>query len=102
MRWTIANARRHFSKLVRDAAREPQQILNRNEPVATLVDAKAFAEFKAWKAQQSAGTIADSFAELRQILVDEGIALDFGERRDRPNAFVDVRDEISRDETAPR
>jgi hypothetical protein len=78
-KWTIADARRRFSAVLTSAAREPQLIYRRDHLVATVV---------APDRVDQARTIADAFAELRAICVDEGYTLARPRRRDRPNPFA--------------
>ena len=95
MIWNIAQAKQHFSDVVKQAATEPQIIYNRNTPVAAMIAAEDLAEYQALK--QAASTPAkksllDHFAEMRQILIDAGYenGLEIPPRVDRPNAFVEM------------
>jgi prevent-host-death family protein len=96
MPWNIAQAKQHFSEVVKQAAEEPQLIYNRNQPVAVVIDAKEFARFEEWKkAQEKPRTLAEDFAELRELLKEEGFedGLEIPPRVDRPNAFVEMLEE---------
>jgi prevent-host-death family protein len=95
MNWNIAQAKQHFSDVVKQAATEPQIIYNRNTPVAAMIAAEDLAEYRAWKDTQKRPTLLESFAELRQLLIDAGFedGIDTGPRTTRPNAFVDMLEE---------
>ena len=93
MPWNIAQAKQHFSEMVKKAAEEPQLIYNRNQPVAAVIDAAEFARFEEWKkAQKKPRTLTEDLAELRQLLREEGFeeGLKIPPRADRPNAFVQM------------
>ena len=49
MTWNIASAKQQFSEVVRLTAEEPQAIYNRDKPVAVLISAEEFEEFKQWR-----------------------------------------------------
>lgn len=88
MRWKIADAKQRFSEVVRAASREPQLILNRDRPVAALVDARTFAEFEGWREAAGRASLADAFRELRRVCSEERYGLRLASRRDRRNAFL--------------
>ena len=88
MTWNIASAKQQFSEVVRLTAEEPQAIYNRDKPVAVVVSAKEFDEFKQWKAQQAKPSLLELFANMRAALVEEGFdGLDLPPRTTR---FVPV------------
>lgn len=97
MNWNVGQAKQHLSEVIREAAREPQLIYNRNRPVAAVIAAEELAEYRAWKAERELSprkTLADEFAELRRILQEEGRdGLDIPPRTNRPNAFVQMMEE---------
>ena len=95
MHWKVAEAKQRFSDLVRQAAREPQLFYNRERLVAAVVDAETFAAFQAWREQEERRSLADAFAELRQIAAEEDYTLELPPRLNRANAFVDVGDDVS-------
>lgn len=88
MKWNVAEAKQRLSELLRSAAKEPQTILSRSRPVAVVVDAEAFEQFKAWQAARRARTLAETFDELRSLAASEGYVLPLPERRNRRNAFA--------------
>lgn len=94
MNWNIAQAKQHFSEVVKQAATEPQIIYNRNTPVAALIAAEELAEYRAWKEASvpPKKTLLEHFAEMRQILIDAGDenGLEIPAREDRPNAFIEM------------
>jgi prevent-host-death family protein len=94
MQWKIAEAKRHFSELVRAASDEPQLILNRDRVVAAVIDPSVLKEFEAWRSAKQRPTLGDVFAELRAICIEENYTLKTGGRMDRPNAFVEMLDEL--------
>ena len=65
------------------------------ELVDSAVEFEIFQEFLAWREQRLKSSLADSFAELRQICAEENYTIEVPPRYDRPNAFVDVFDELS-------
>ena len=90
MTWNIASAKQQFSEVVRLTAEEPQAIYNRDKPVAVLVSAEDFEEFKQWKAQQAKPSLLELFANMRTALVEEGFdGLDLPPRTTRYNPMVD-------------
>lgn len=87
LHWSIAEARRGFSDVVRSAAREPQALYNRGRVVAIVVAPDEFEQFRRWKAAEARPSIARAFSDLRTICRDEGYELEVGPRRDRPSPF---------------
>lgn len=92
MHWNIANAKQQFSEVVRLAAQEPQPIYNRDKPVAVLISAQDYEDFKQWQAQRKQPSLSELFAEIRAILAAEGEdGIEIPPRTDRPNPFDDPR-----------
>jgi prevent-host-death family protein len=87
MPWSVAEAKQRLSELLRSAAREPQTIENRSRPVAVVVSAEAFEEFAAWRARQTARSVGQAFAELRELAGADGYALRLPVRKDRRDGF---------------
>ncbi len=90
MSWNIASAKQQFSEVVRLTAQEPQAIYNRDKPVAVLISAEEYEQFKAWQAQRQRPSLTALYADIRAILAadgDDGIELP--PRTDRPNPFDD-------------
>ena len=93
MQWSVAEAKQKFSAVLRAAAAEPQQILNRGQVVAAVIDANTFTAFQAWRQQQDSSSLADVFAELRKLCEDENYTLATPTRQDRKNAFTEAFDD---------
>ena len=72
MTWNIATAKQQFSEVVRLTAEEPQAIYNRDKPVAVMVSAETFEQFKQWQAQRKRPTLAQQFDELLVRFVHDG------------------------------
>lgn len=89
MQWSVAEAKQKFSEVLRASIDEPQEILNRGRLVAAVVDAQAFQQFQDWQKQQQAASLADTFAELRQICQDEQYRLVVPSRQNRKNRFAE-------------
>lgn len=92
MTWSIANAKQQFSEVVRLTAKEPQAIYNRDKPVAVMISASEYEEFKRWQQEQRQPTMAALFDEIRAILAAEGEdGIEVPLRMDRPSPFDDPR-----------
>ncbi len=86
MTWNIANAKQQFSEVVRLTAEEPQAIYNRDKPVAVMISADEFEEFKQWKSQRKRPTLAQQFDEIRALLAERGEdGIEIPPRTNRPN-----------------
>lgn len=97
MNWNIAQAKQHFSDVVKQAAIEPQIIYNRNTPVAAMITAEELEEYRTLKAASTPAkkSLLEHFAEMRRILIDAGDenGLEIPPRVDRTNAFVQMLEE---------
>jgi len=98
MNWNVAQAKQHLSEVIREAAREPQLIYNRNTPVAAVIAAEELAEYRVWKdakAKSQQKSLADEFAELRQLMAEAGLenGFEIPPRTERLNAFVQMLEE---------
>lgn len=93
MQWSIAEAKQKFSAMLRAAATEPQQILNRGHVVAAVIDATTFEAFQAWRRQQETISLAEAFAELRELCAEEHYTLTTPTRQDRKNTFAEAIDD---------
>ena len=90
MTWSIANAKQQFSEVVRLTAQKPQAIYNRDKPVAVLISADDFEQFKAWQAQQRKPSLEELFAEIRAVLAQDGDdGIEIPPRVNRPSPFDD-------------
>ena len=91
MKWSVAEAKQRLSELLRTAAKEPQTISSRSRPVAVVIDAAAFEEFKAWQAARRARTLATAFDELRSLAASAGYVLSLPKRRNRRSGLGGTR-----------
>jgi prevent-host-death family protein len=80
--WKVADAKQHFSEVLRRAADEPQMIYNRDRPVAAVIDADSAREFLAWRSAKQRAPLAEALAQLARICAEEDYALEVP-RRDR-------------------
>jgi antitoxin (DNA-binding transcriptional repressor) of toxin-antitoxin stability system len=88
--WNVGEAKQQFSELLRRSERRPQLIYRRNRLVAAVV---AIDDEKA-SALAEPVTLADRFAEIREVFRREKAQLRVPVRRDRKNDFVSVLDEL--------
>lgn len=95
MNWNIAQAKQHFSDVVKQAATEPQIIYNRNTPVAALITADELEEYRRLKAACLPKSLGEAFAELRQLAAGDPDPLPEPDRfaAMRPNAFDQALDQ---------
>lgn len=94
MRWKVGEAKQGFSRVVREASREPQLILNRDQLVAAVVDPVTFAEFEACRAAKEQRTFARRFEDLRQLCLDEGYVFEVPDRQDRSNPLAETEEDV--------
>jgi antitoxin (DNA-binding transcriptional repressor) of toxin-antitoxin stability system len=94
MNWKIGEAKQRFSEVVRAAEDGPQRIYHRERLVAGVVDAETLEDYLAWRDRRGRRTVADAFAELRELLRDEPNGLTIPEREDRENAFDELLDRV--------
>ncbi len=95
MRWRVAEAKQKFSQVVRAAREEPQEILNRDRPVAVVLDVESYEEYRRWRARRARPSLEEVTRELRRLCREEEYLLEVGERRDRDNAFAPGADRVS-------
>ncbi|MGH8563391.1 MAG: type II toxin-antitoxin system Phd/YefM family antitoxin [Gammaproteobacteria bacterium] len=97
MRWNIAQAKQNLSEVVRNATTEPQLIYNRDRLVAAVVGAETFEVFRTWQGRaEGRSSLADRFADFRQIAESEGYVFELGSRSDRHNPLTKTLDEVPR------
>jgi prevent-host-death family protein len=109
LRWKIAEAKQNLSELLRRASVDgPQLICKRSEVVAlvadvrhlqspevvdelgvALVDASTYRDFQAWQSSRET-SIFEATAPIRELAAIYDWELEVPERRDRPNAFVEM------------
>lgn len=95
MDWRIAQAKQRFSEMINAATKEPQMIYNRERLVAAVIEAETFQEFLAWRDLKEKTSLADAFRELHQLMAEEDYTLEVPSRKDRPNPFADVLNDLS-------
>jgi PHD/YefM family antitoxin component YafN of YafNO toxin-antitoxin module len=95
MPWKIEDAKQQFSELLNAVVDEPQLIYDHNQLVAALVKADVFQEFLVWQQQAENKTLANTFAELREICAEEDYQLESLARHDRPNPFAESSHDVS-------
>ena len=84
-RWTVASARQHLTKLLSDAAREPQAVYRRDKLVATVVNPEIGREVLEARAAGKS-TMAAELEKLRQVFEEENYELEVPARTNRPVA----------------
>ncbi|NES19846.1 MAG: prevent-host-death protein [Symploca sp. SIO3E6] len=89
MNWKIDKAKEQFSELITAAEEEPQLIYEHNQLVAAVIEAEMFQEFLSWQQQRHQSSLADSFAQLRQLCIEEDYIFEVPSRQDRPNPFLE-------------
>ena len=71
MKWKIAEAKARFSELVAKGQNEPQVIMNRQRPVAVLMEFKTFEELQSLDRERRRPKVGDLLQELREINLEE-------------------------------
>lgn len=96
MDWKIAQAKRHFSTLVKSAEHEPQKIYNRDRLVAALISPSELEELNLYRQRsRPAKTLADGAAWVREVVKETGEELELPNRKSRrENAFLEILDEV--------
>ncbi len=94
MTWRIAAAKQQFSEVLRQAASEPQLILNRNQAVAAVVDVETFRQFELWRRDRQKPQLATALADIRKLCTQDDQPLEIPTDPDRPNAFADALDDV--------
>jgi hypothetical protein len=92
-KWSVAAARRRFATLLKSAVHEPQAVYRRGSMAAVVVGPEIYRHLSGGKDR---GTLADAFAELREICRKERYRLKTPPRRDRPQPFVKALRELAR------
>ncbi|REJ85086.1 MAG: prevent-host-death protein [Acidobacteria bacterium] len=88
--WKIAEAKKHLSRLVAAAQRQPQRLYRRDELVAVVVAPEEFLRFEAWQARERR-SVGELTAEIREIAAEESYELPPVERVDRETDVADER-----------
>lgn len=96
MPWKLEDAKQKFSELIHAAIEEPQLIYDRNQLVAALVQADVFQEFLLWQQQSQKASLANAFAELRELCAEENYILETPPRSDRANPLAENPHDLPR------
>ncbi len=95
MTWKIAQAKQNLSQVIRAAAKEPQYIFNRNQPVAAVIGSETLALFEVWRREQEQRQpLSESFSELRALCTEEEYEFPEITRENRSNPFAKGPDEV--------
>jgi PHD/YefM family antitoxin component YafN of YafNO toxin-antitoxin module len=95
-RWKVSDAKEKFSEMVRQAAKAPQLIFNRERLVAVVLAPAAFEKLESWERAREKATLAEAFVELRRLCSEESYALEVLPRADRDNVFAEALEDVSR------
>ena len=87
MKWSISEARSRFSDLLRKASAEPQEIYKRGRLVAAVIGSDSFLKMVTAKRKAKRRTLRESFAEMREIMAEEGYRLEISSRKNRKNVL---------------
>ena len=88
MLWSVADARAHFSEVLRAASLAPQFVETRGRRVAVVLDPREFERFELWQRGQAKQTIAEAVLSVREACSAEGYSLELPPRTDRINPFA--------------
>ncbi len=92
MQWKVAKAKQQLSELLRQAASEPQQILNRDKVVAVVLGPREMEAFERWRKINTRPSLAQALAKAQEICAEEDYVLPHEPRRDRDNSVLMVND----------
>lgn len=88
MQWKVAQAKQRLSEVLRHAAQEPQEILNREELVAVVLGKKDLKAFREWQREHGSPSLAEALKVAQRICKEEGYELPQSPRVDRENALL--------------
>jgi hypothetical protein len=88
VQWKVAQAKQRLSEVLRQAAREPQEILNREELVAVVLGTKDLKAFREWQREQGSQSLAEALKVAQRISAEDGYELQLPPRQDRENALL--------------
>ena len=91
-RWNVGEAKQQFSEVLRRSEKEPQLVYRRDELIAVIVHADDSESFTGGAKR----SLADQFAEARQLLRRENYRLTIPSRRNRRNTFAETLDGVAR------
>jgi prevent-host-death family protein len=87
MNWKVSTAKQEFSRVVEQASREIQWILNRDTPVAAIISAAEAQAFLEWKEQAKKQKLDARLARLTQICAESDYTFEAPAREDRATDF---------------
>ncbi|MEA5571308.1 prevent-host-death protein [Calothrix sp. UHCC 0171] len=76
MNWKLDEAQQKLPEVIDAIASEPQLIFEQDKLVAAIIEPKLFQDFLVWHQQQKASSLANAFAELRQICTEDNYILE--------------------------
>jgi len=88
MQWRVAQAKQRLSEVLRQAAKEPQEILNREELVAVVLGKKDWKAFREWQREHGSPSLAEALKVAQRICKEEGYELPPSPRIERENALL--------------
>jgi PHD/YefM family antitoxin component YafN of YafNO toxin-antitoxin module len=83
--WNISEAKARLPEVIQQGKKEPQIILNYDQPVAAVIGIEEFIRFEKYQQETRRRSIAEFLADIQMICLQEG-DLDFMPRKDRPAA----------------
>jgi hypothetical protein len=89
MIWKIEEAQQQFPEIINASGATPQLIYQRDRPFVAVIRADLFQEFLTWQRSQKQIPLADAFAELHQLCLEEDYTFEDVARSDRPNPFAE-------------
>ena len=92
MKWKISEAKARFSELVAKGKIEPQVIMNRERPVAVLMEFKAFEELQSLDHERKRPKVGDLLEELREINLEEEDFIVISRMNREINDLTDVKE----------
>ena len=93
--WTVTDAKDRFTEIMLACLQEPQVVYDQNKPVSVVVDINLFNQLMNLRARQARPTIAELLDELSEIHKAEAVEIEVPTRHDRPNAMLELSDEVS-------
>lgn len=71
MKWTIAKAKNKFSKLIRNAKKEPPLVYNRDMLIAAIMSVEEYNGIQSIKEKEQKKTLVDLFNEFKEVCSKE-------------------------------
>lgn len=86
--WKISEAKACFSEMISSSREQPQILINRNKPVAAIVNIEDFNLFQNLKSEKERPTMAQLIGEIQSICQEED-DLEIPARKSRPLRHLD-------------